>query len=195
MKVSHSVLTVGVVGAFVSIASSAQPLVLTVATENCLTANQGLRAMAQGERLVSLYGVAFATDADVNTNTDQFVEDFLFDNAQANVDALGVDDAVLQLKVGNQRAVAGGAMPNVWHMRYADARRVRGARSFTAGEVDLELGEVAEISVSVEVCEAAAGTGVVARPAMLSAKTFCSFVREVSPPGPREDEQAKAVAR
>ena len=50
--------------------------------------------MAQGERLVSLYGFAFTTDAD--PATDQFVPNFL--NAQANVDALGVDDAVLELK-------------------------------------------------------------------------------------------------
>ena len=95
MKVSHSVLTVGVVGALVSIASSAQPLVLTVATENCLTANPGLRAMAEGERLNALYGVTFATDADPATDTDQFVANFL--NVQANVDAFGVDGAVLEL--------------------------------------------------------------------------------------------------
>ena len=77
MKVSQSVLTVSVVGAFVSIAWSAQPLVPTAATQNCLDAYPGLQAMTQSERLVAIFGVPFATDAHPATDTDLFVANFL----------------------------------------------------------------------------------------------------------------------
>ena len=87
MKISQLVLIVGAVGAFVSIAWSAEPLVPTVATQVFLTDHPGTRMMVQRERLVALQGVPFATDADPATDTDAFVDSFL----QQNGDALGVD--------------------------------------------------------------------------------------------------------
>ncbi len=81
---------------FVSNVIAAPGLVPTPATKACLVANPGLRAMVDGERLTALYGVPIATDSDPGTNTDQFMANFLA--VQANVDALGVDSALLEFK-------------------------------------------------------------------------------------------------
>ena len=78
----------------VSILSSpviAESMVPSSATESLLSAHPGLRVMAQGERAVALYNVAFATDADPGTSTDQFVQGFL----DVYADALGVDDVTM----------------------------------------------------------------------------------------------------
>lgn len=65
----------------------------TPATQALLDANSGLRAMFEGQRLVAIYGVPFATDDDPQTTTDDFVTAFL----SASGEALGVDNLVLVL--------------------------------------------------------------------------------------------------
>jgi hypothetical protein len=66
----------------------------TAKTQELLDSNSDLRAMFSGERLVALYGVAFATDSDPRTTTDEFVQAFL----AAESDALGVDGVKLTLE-------------------------------------------------------------------------------------------------
>ena len=70
------------------------PHVPIPATQALLDANPGLRGMTHGEHLVALYGVPFATDSDPETTTDEFVEAFLAQHA----DALGVEGVTLVVK-------------------------------------------------------------------------------------------------
>lgn len=82
-------------GAFVlllpSLSGAYQP---TSATQTLVDQNSGLLPLAQEDRMVALYGVPFAVDADPATDTDAFVAEFLLQNS----DALGVDNVVLDLQ-------------------------------------------------------------------------------------------------
>ncbi len=66
----------------------------TVATQTLLDTHPGMRAMFDGERMIALYGVPFATDNDPQTTTDDFVDAFLAEHG----DALGVDNVDLVLR-------------------------------------------------------------------------------------------------
>ena len=72
---------------------AAPPVVPTEATQDFLDANEGVRALTHGEGLAALYGPAFASDADPQTSTQDFVESFV----AANADALGVEGVTLVL--------------------------------------------------------------------------------------------------
>ncbi len=91
MKPTQSVMML--VGACLLCGTSSFGAVPSPATQALLDANPGMRAMFNGERLIALYAVPFATDSDPLTNTDDFVAAFL----TAQADALGVDNVSLVL--------------------------------------------------------------------------------------------------
>jgi hypothetical protein len=63
----------------------------TPPTRTFLDAHPGARGLIHGDHLVALYGVPLATDSDPGTTTDEFVETFLSQHA----DALGVTGVTL----------------------------------------------------------------------------------------------------
>lgn len=66
------------------------------ATEAMLVANPALKVAVRGDHVIAIYGPPCATDNDVGTSTDDFVEAFLLH--QPNIDAMGVLGAVLEFK-------------------------------------------------------------------------------------------------
>jgi len=80
---------------FVLLASRSNGQTPNAATQALLNKNPGLQMMVRNDKLIALYGVPLATDSDPATNTDEFVANFA--SEQANVDAFGVEGAVLDL--------------------------------------------------------------------------------------------------
>ena len=121
---------------FHGVARASGPTPPTLATRTFLEAHPGARAMIGGERLIALYGIPLAIDSDPGTNTDQFVDAFLSQHA----DALGVDDLVLALK--GEITIRGGKFTV-----YTYAQRIEGLHVHASVvKIPVLLGETETIS-------------------------------------------------
>ena len=147
--VTASVIVQALTAAFALGAVEGGPSDATIAL---LDANPGLVAQYDGDRLIAIYGVPFAIDDDPATDSDAFVDGWLFGSGEGdalvpgNVDALGVNDVDLtcadKIAIGDglkslyiyQQQIGGLPVYNsvvklvVWHLEDGDKIGYAGVR-------------------------------------------------------------------
>jgi hypothetical protein len=101
--------------------NSSRAVVPTAATRALLDATPGLRVTVENERLSALYGVPFASDSDPGTTTDDFVNAFLAQHA----DALGVDG--VQLTLRNKHLLGSGKLTVYTYSQVIEGLPVHGS--------------------------------------------------------------------